>query len=201
MFFKPPTKENDGLYYVRAFQDDGKKVFYQLNAAKIKTATGSELVLEIKSRAKIDTLDEQNIQAAIEHAQEWFGKELTEDYLRNAYTSPRDLTVERIHPTKVFSPELEIVDFESAAAGRECNAIVEFAGLYFARQSFGPVFNVVQVKLHATKVSDYPEDYAFVEDEDDEPEPAPSAQPPVEDEPEPETVPVEESAPTEITSE
>jgi hypothetical protein len=78
---------------------------------------------------------------------------------------------------------------------------VEFAGLYFARQSFGPVFNVVQVKLHATKVSDYPEDYAFVEDEDDEPEPAPSAQPPVEDEPEPETVPVEESAPTEITSE
>jgi len=182
MFFKPPTKENDGLYYVRAFQDDKKKVFYQLNGAKIKTASESELVLDLKSRAKIDALDEQNIQAAIEHSQEWFGKELTEEYLRNAYTSPKDISVERIHPTKVFSPELEITRFEDAAAGRECNAIIEFAGLYFARQSFGPVFNVVQVKLHATKVCEYPEDYAFVEDDDEPPvTPEPEATPPSED--------------------
>lgn len=178
MFFKAPTKESDGLYYVRAYQDDKKKVFFQLNDAKIKSASESELVLEPKSRKKIDALDEQNIQAAIEHSKEWFGKELTEEYLRNAYSSPKDVSAERIHPTKVFSPELEVVGFETAAAGRECNAIVEFAGLYFARQSFGPVFNVVQVKLHATKISDYPEDYAFVEGDDDEqPEAAPEPEP------------------------
>ena len=177
MFFKPPTKENDGLYYVRAYQDDKKKVFYQLNGAKIVSASTSELELELKTRAKIDALDEQNIQAAIEHSQEWFGKELTEEYLRNAYTSPKVISVERIHPTKVFSPDLEVVGFETAAAGRECNAIVEFAGLYFARQSFGPVFNIVQVKLHATKVAEYPEDYAFVEEEEPTPEPEPEPEP------------------------
>lgn len=174
MFFKPPTKESDGLYYVRAFQDDKKKVFYQLNDAKIKSTANAELVLELKSRTKIDVLDEQNIQAAMENCQEWFGKELTEEYLRNAYSSPKDISVERIHPTKVFSPDLEIVGFDTATAGRECNVIVEFAGLYFARQSFGPVFNVVQVKLHATKVVDYPEEYAFVEEESEVEEPTPS---------------------------
>ncbi|AUT19082.1 hypothetical protein DSLPV1_111 [Dishui lake phycodnavirus 1] len=177
MFFKPPTKENDGLYYVRAYQDDKKKVFYQMNGAKIKSASENDLVLELKSRAKIDALDEENIQAAMTHSQEWFGKDLSEDYLRNAYTSPKDISVERIHPTKVFSPDLELVDFTSAAAGRECNVIVEFAGLYFARQSFGPVFNIVQVKLHATKVSDYPEEYAFVDEDEPTPEPEPVAAP------------------------
>lgn len=197
MFFKPPTKEKDGLYYVRAYQDDKKKVFYQLNGAKIKSASDSELILEVKSRIKINALDEQNVQAAMEHSQEWFGKELSEEYLRNAYTSPRDISVERIHPTKVFSSELEVVGFENAAAGRECNAIVEFAGLYFARQSFGPVFNVVQVKLHATKVCDYPEEYAFVEEEEDEDEVAvpvteATAPPPSED-PDPVEAVVEEA--------
>lgn len=177
MFFKPPTKENDGLYYVRAYQDDKKKVFYQMNGAKIKSASENDLVLELKTRAKIDALDEENIQAAMTHSQEWFGKDLSEDYLRNAYTSPKDISVERIHPTKVFSPDLELVDFTSAAAGRECNVIVEFAGLYFARQSFGPVFNIVQVKLHATKVSDYPEEYAFVDEDEPTPEPEPVAAP------------------------
>jgi len=191
MFFKPPTKENDGLYYVRAYQDDKKKVFYQLNGAKIVSASTSELELELKTRAKIDALDEQNIQAAIEHSQEWFGKELTEEYLRNAYTSPKVISVERIHPTKVFSPDLEVVGFETAAAGRECNAIVEFAGLYFARQSFGPVFNIVQVKLHATKVAEYPEDYAFVEEEEPTPEPEPEPEPEPAAEPE---APVEEES-------
>lgn len=191
MFFKPPTKENDGLYYVRAYQDDKKKVFYQLNGAKIVSASTSELELELKSRSKIDALDEQNIQAAIEHSQEWFGKELTEEYLRNAYTSPKVIAVERIHPTKVFSPDLEVVGFDTAAAGRECNAIVEFAGLYFARQSFGPVFNVVQVKLHATKVAEYPEEYAFVEEEEPTPEPEPEPEPEPVAEPEP---PVEEES-------
>jgi len=191
MFFKPPTKENDGLYYVRAYQDDKKKVFYQLNGAKIVSASTSELELELKTRAKIDALDEQNIQAAIEHSHEWFGKELTEEYLRNAYTSPKVISVERIHPTKVFSPDLEVVGFETAAAGRECNAIVEFAGLYFARQSFGPVFNIVQVKLHATKVAEYPEEYAFVEEEEPTPEPEPEPEPEPAAEPE---APVEEES-------
>jgi|MDSZ01.2.fsa_nt_gb hypothetical protein len=198
MFFKPPTKEKDGLYYVRAYQDDKKKVFYQLNGAKITSATAGELELELKSRAKIDALDEQNIQAAIEHSQEWFGKDLTGDYLRNAYTSPKVISVERIHPTKVFSPDLEVVEFETAAAGRECKAIVEFAGLYFARQSFGPVFNIVQVQLHATKVAEYPEEYAFVEEEEPtpEPEPEPTASEPAATEPEEATdpAPVEEES-------
>ena len=48
--------------------------------------------------------------------------------------------------------------------------IVEFSGLWFAKKTFGPIWNLVQVKLFADPiVDDYPEDYAFEDtDEDDD---------------------------------
>ena len=68
----------------------------------------------------------------------------------------------------MFSSEAEIVDFSAIKKGSKVNAIVEFAGLYFAKTSFGPIFNVVQVKIHADPIPEYPSEFAFAASDDDD---------------------------------
>jgi hypothetical protein len=82
----------------------------------------------------------------------------------------------------VFSPDQEVIEFESLTDGRECSVILEFSGMWFAKKAFGPTFNLVQLKLHPEPIkSEYPEEYAFVEEEED-PEEEEVVQAPVEEE-------------------
>lgn len=185
MLYNTPTKGDDGFYFVRVTTDDKKKSFIQLNNVKIEAISGGEVTFDTCSAAnkkKITTLDKANLQAAKENAISWFGKEMTSDALRVAYSHP-ELVADCIPPTKVFSPDQEVVGFETLSVGRACSVILEFSGMWFAKKAFGPAFNLVQVKLHPEPVrSEYPEEYAFVEEEE-EPSPEPEAEPV----PEPET--------------
>ena len=59
-----------------------------------------------------------------------------------------------------------MVDFDVVQPEKTCDVILEFAGLWFAKKSFGSSWNVVQVRVHPDPVLDtYPEEYAFVDDE------------------------------------
>ena len=173
MLFKAPSKGDDGIYYARATTDDKKKVFLQVNKLTVKASSESQVTLDLTHAAqkKITALDEDNLQQALENAETWFGREMTKDALTAAYfSSESELTADRIAPTKVFSSEAEIVEFSAIKKGSKVNAIVEFAGLYFAKTSFGPIFNVVQVKIHADPVPEYPSEFAFAASDDDEDE-------------------------------
>jgi len=186
MLYSAPTKGDDGFYFVRVTTDDKKKSFMQLNKVKIEEVTsGGEVTFDLCSAAnkkKVTALDKANLHAAKDNCVAWFGKEMTTDALKAAY-SHGELNAERIPPTKVFSSDQEIVDFDALTVGRECSVILEFAGMWFAKKVFAPQFNIVQVKLHPEPVkSEYPEEYAFVEEED---EPEPSPEPEVVEEPEP----------------
>lgn len=179
MLYNAPAKGDDGFYFVRATTDDKRKCFIQLNKVKIAALSGAEVTIDACSPAnkrKITAVDNENLQAAQENAVTWFGKEMTADALKTAY-SHAELVAERIPPTKVFSPDQEVVDFETLTPGRECSVILEFSGMWFAKKAFGPAFNLVQVKLHPEPVkSEYPEEYAFAEEEEeDEPSPEPEA--------------------------
>lgn len=183
MKFSAPTRDEDGLYYARVKGDDGKKVFIQLN--KVKCTRSSANVVEFAidqaaNKKKIRKVEDENIATATENCVEWFGSEMTAEQINAAYSSIFESTgrlgVERIPPTKVFTSNLEQTDFEAIAEGKTCNLIVEFAGLYFARSSFGPMWNLVQCKLHADPiVSEYPEEAAFAASDDEEEEPEPEA--------------------------
>lgn len=199
MLYKAPAKGDDGLYFVRVTTDDKKKSFMQLNKVKVAAVSGGEVTFDICSPAnkkKVTALDKANLQAAKDNAVTWFGKEMKADALKAAY-SHAELVADRIPPTKVFSPDQEIVDFDTTlTTGRECSVILEFSGMWFAKKAFGPAFNIVQVKLHPEPVkSEYPEEYAFVEEEEEEepsPEPEvaePEVEPPEVAEPEPEVEP------------
>jgi hypothetical protein len=178
MLYTAPAKGDDGCYFVRATTDEKKKHFIQLNKARISATTESDITIDPASPAnkrKIAAINKANLQAAKENAKQWFGKDKSVDALKAAY-SDAELVAERIPPTKVFSAEQEVIDFTNLREGVECALILEFVGMWFAKTAFGPAYNVVQVKLYPEPVkSEYPEEYAFV-DEDDEPEAEPEAE-------------------------
>jgi len=202
MLYNTPAKQDDGCYFVRATTDDKKKHFIQLNKVRITDNADTDITIDpvsVGNKRKIAAINKANLQAAKENCKEWFGKEKSTDALKAAY-SDAELVAERIPPTKVFSAEQEVVDFTAIAEGAECSLILEYVGMWFAKSAFGPAYNVVQVKLHPEPIkSEYPEEYAFVDEEevepeaDPEPEPEPEAEAEAEADPEPEA-PVDETS-------
>jgi hypothetical protein len=171
MLYNAPAKGDDGLYFVKALNDSKRKCLVQLNKVKMADVTG-DIVMELGSEdnvAKIQAIDTENLSAAVENAETWFGKKLSDKVVEGAYTSSiadGQITGERIEVTKVFNSEQEEVDFETVQPGKTCDVILEFAGLWFAKKSFGSSWNVVQVRVHPDPIIDtYPEGYAFVDDE------------------------------------
>lgn len=167
MIYDKLTKGDDGMYHVRAFTDDRKKYFIQLNGVTITDVT-DDLVFETTSE-QIDAVHDMNIQSAMENSQEWFGKKLAEKTLRSAYTREDTLSAERIPDTKVFNTEKAQIEFETIKPGDTCSIIVEFSGLWFAKKAFGPSWNIVQVRVHPPPEEKfdetYPADYMFEDDE------------------------------------
>ena len=89
MIYNAPTKGEDGLYFVKALNDEKRKCFVQLNKVKVTDVSG-EIVIDIVSEAntkKVEGVDAQNLAAALENSETWFGKKLTEGVVKVAYTS------------------------------------------------------------------------------------------------------------------
>jgi len=173
MIYTTPTKGDDGLYFVKALNDEKRKCFVQLNKVKITDVSG-EVTMNLDSDAntqKIDGIDTQNLDAALENCETWFGKKLSETVIKGAYTSNLDagaMTCDRLEGvTKVYTAQQEITDFEMIQPEKLCDVILEFAGLWFAKKAFGPTWNVVQVRVHEDPIIDvYPDEYAFVDEND-----------------------------------
>ena len=171
MLYNAPAKGDDGLYFVKALNDSKRKCLVQLNGVKMADISG-DIVMDLGSDAnvsKIQVIDTENLSAAVENAETWFGKKLSDKVVEGAYTSSiadGQVTGERIEVTKVFNSDQEEIDFETVQTGKTCDVILEFAGLWFAKKSFGSSWNVVQVRVHPDPILDtYPEGFAFVDDE------------------------------------
>lgn len=171
MLYNAPIKGEDGLYFVKALNDSKRKCLVQLNKVKITDVSG-DIVMKLDSDAnvsKIQAIDDENLVSAVENAESWFGKKLSDKVVEGAYTSSivdGQITGERIEVIKVFNSNQEVIDFDAVQPDKTCDVILEFAGLWFAKKSFGSSWNVVQVKVHPDPILDtYPDEYAFVDDE------------------------------------
>jgi hypothetical protein len=171
MLYNAPIKGEDGLYFVKALNDSKRKCLVQLNKVKIADVSG-DIVMNLDSDAnisKIQAIDEENLVSAVENSESWFGKKLSDKVVEGAYTFSivdGQITGERIEVTKVFNSDQEVVDFDLVQPEKNCDVILEFAGLWFAKKSFGSSWNVVQVKVHPDPILDtYPDGYAFVDNE------------------------------------
>jgi hypothetical protein len=171
MLYNAPAKGDDGLYFVKALNDTKRKCLVQLNGVKVVDVSG-DVVLDLATEdnlGKIGAIDALNLEAAQENCETWFGKQLSEKVIEGAYTpsvADGQITGECIEATKVFNTQQEQVDLETVQPGKMCDVILEFAGLWFAKKSFGSSWNVVQVRVHPDPILDtYPEEYAFVDEQ------------------------------------
>ena len=168
MLYNSPVKGDDGLYFVKALTDEKRKCFVQLNKVTLADIS-NEIVFDLNTdvnKSKIQAIDDGNLAAAQENCEEWFGKKLTENVIKSAYTPTPNvndqITGECVAVTKIFNSDQEIVDVDFMKQGRTCNVILEFSGLWFAKKAFGPAWNVVQVKVFdEPNLEVYPEGYAF----------------------------------------
>ena len=178
LYSTQPTQSEDGTYFVKATTDEKRKKFVQINNAIVvdesDTVSDVSLQLHVTGLDKVYDVDAENIQAAIDNSVDWFGQQMTEAQIKRAYqpSAPDGvLGCDTIPATKIFNHEMEVTDADSLVDGAKCKVIVEFSGLWFAKKTFGPIWNLVQVKLFAPPiVDDYPDAYAFEDTEDDEEE-------------------------------
>ena len=88
MIYNAPAKGEDGLYFVKALNDEKRKCLVQLNNVKVSDVSG-EVVFELDSDVnikKIEDIDAGNLVAANENCETWFGKKLSENVIKGAYT-------------------------------------------------------------------------------------------------------------------
>ena len=177
MIYDKITKGDDGLRHVRAFSDERKRNFLQLEDVKIVDIS-HDFVFEPSCTKPFDDLQETNVTNAVVNSEEWFGRNLSEQTLRRAYSRESAISAERLETTKVFNSKKEIVDYDTLKEDMNCSVVIEFSGLWFAKKAFGPTYNIVQVRLHPEPDPEpepekdennfdesYPEDYMFEDHE------------------------------------
>ena len=184
MNYGTPKKLPDGRYLLKVSQDSGDRVMVQLNKVRLLTTftESDDVTIELNPEAteKIAAIDAQNIAAAKEHCQEWFGKPLADQTLETAYAkSTKDLTMNTTKArvgsqvvTKAFSHDRSVIDTGQLVIGTECDIILEFSGIWFLKRTFGPVWRVALVRLLAPPKKVYPDEYLFQDAE----EPSPAAE-------------------------
>ena len=178
MLYNSPKKTSDGRYYLKITTDDGNRAMVQLNDTVLETKFSDNdnvtLTLSDKSCDKINAINLENHERALTSSKEWFGKELTQKTLQAAYTPSLNdntlnvgkATINSRLVTTCYTHDKESVDLDSLDANVNCDVMVEFSGLWFAKKTFGPIFRLAQIRLKAPLKKKYPDEYLFADDEE-----------------------------------
>ena len=170
MYFTDSTKKgDDGLYYVRSYTDDKKKIYLQfddVNVVNVDKDGDFTFIVNENDTGRIDEINKKAVSTAIEKSENWFGKKLNDKTITSAYTSDKNISSEFINGvTKAFNHEKDMINIEEIYNVDKCSVIVEFYGLWFAKKNFGPICKLVQVRLHPPRDDEdedvYPENYMF----------------------------------------
>ena len=167
-----PKKLADGRYYVKVSKADESRVMIQLNKVKVLTQfdESEDVTIELNQAAldKISGTDSNNIAAAKLHCQSWFGKALADQTLETAYTKSNQdvsMNVTKARGLKIFAHDKAAIEASSVQSGVSCDVILEFAGIWFLKKTFGPVWRLAQVRLLAPPKKSYPDEYLFQDEE------------------------------------
>jgi hypothetical protein len=178
MEYGRPVKLPDGRYLLKISDS-----LLQVNNVKLSDSlTGSSVTFEVpeSQQSVITAADESILAKAKESKQDWFGKDLSDEAIQNAFqdsltdgaisASPARLKGEIV--TVAYDTKKNSVDLQDVKEGQTCDAMLELAGLWFLKKSFGPIWRVVQVRVRGAAQPVYKE-YLFSDSpEDDEPDPA-----------------------------
>ena len=172
MEYGTPQKLPDGRYFLKIsgarHQVNGLVLQDSLAAKSVNFKTDSEIFSKI---------DDEILTQAKQSKQEWFGKELSDETIQNAYQeSVTDgvlgaslATIKGQVATLAFDTRKNPVELKDIQPETSCDCVLELSGLWFLKKSFGPIWRVVQVRVRAApKAPEIPKDYLF-SDEPEEP--------------------------------
>ena len=173
MEYGVPQKLPDGRYFLKI---SGAR--HQVNGLILQDSLASKSV-NFKTDSNIfSVIDEQILTQAKQSKQEWFGKDLSDETIQNAYQeSVTDgilgaslATIKGQVATVAFDTRKNPVELQDIQPGTPCDCVLELSGLWFLKKSFGPIWRIVQVRVRAQpKVPEIPKDYLF-SDDPEEPE-------------------------------
>lgn len=176
MEYGKPQKLPDGRYFLKI---SGQR--HQVNGITAQDGLASKSVNFKIGDPKIFTdIDAELLAKAKESKVEWFGKELSDETITNAFQeSVTDgvlgaslASVKGQVVTLAFDTQKNALALEEVAAGSQCDALFELAGLWFLKKSFGPIWRVVQVRVRTgARPANFPKEYLF-SDEPEEDDPA-----------------------------
>ena len=179
MEYGKPQKLQDGRYFLRI---SGKT--QQVNSLVLQDSLETKTVKFNVPEGTLDifkTIDEELLTQAKAYKVEWFGKELSDDTILNAFQeSVTDgvldaslATVKGQVTTTAFDTQKNPVELQAVKSESKCDVVLELAGLWFLKKSFGPIWRVLQVRVRGGAVVSAPKEYMFTDEpEDDVEDPA-----------------------------
>ena len=178
MEYGKPQKLPDGRYFLRI---SGKT--QQVNGLVLQDSLETKTVkFKVPEGADIfKGIDEELLAQAKASKVEWFGKELSDETILNAFQeSVTDgildaslATVKGQVTTTAFDTRKNSVELQAVKSESKCDVVLELAGLWFLKKSFGPIWRVLQVRVRTGATVPPPKEYMFTDEpEDDVEDPA-----------------------------
>ena len=176
-YAKPQKLPNDGRYFLKI---SGQRL--QVNGVVAQDGLASKSInFKIEDPKIFNDIDAELLAKAKESKVEWFGKELSDEIITNAFQeSVTDsvlgaslASVKGQVVTMAFDSQKNSMALEDVAAGSQCDVVFELAGLWFLKKSFGPIWRVIQVRVRTgSRTQNFPKEYLFSDEPESEDDPA-----------------------------
>lgn len=158
--FSEPKKTPDGQYFVKPLE----RKLVQLNGV---TFQAEKLLLSESAKVKINDVDVENLKVAKENCQTWFGRQVQDKTIENAYKKSEEGTLQYTQSPHIkgYNHLKEIVPMDTIADGTVCDVVVELSSLWFTKKAFGPIWKLLQVRTLTPPKKKYHEEYLFMDDD------------------------------------
>ena len=177
MEYGKPQKLPDGRYFLKI---NGSR--HQVNGVTLQDSmTAKSVNFKVENSNLFTTIDNDLLTQAKESRVEWFGKELSDETIANAFQesvtddviSAALATVKGEVVTTAFDIQKNSVELQEVAPGSKCDVLFELSGLWFLKKSFGPIWRVVQVRVRTgAQAPNFPKECLFTDEVEDEDDPA-----------------------------
>ena len=172
MEYATPQKLPDGRYFLKI---SGAR--HQVNGMVLQDSLATKSVNFKTDSNLFSVIDEQILAQAKLSKQEWFGKELSDETIQNAWQeSVTDgvlgaslTTVKGQVVTLAFDTRKNPVELQDIQPETSCDVVLELSGLWFLKKSFGAVWRVIQARVRsAPKARSFPTQYMFEDEAEEE---------------------------------
>jgi hypothetical protein len=179
MDYGKPVKIPDGRYFLKV-TNGGDRVFHQVNNISVDVPLRKDMTgtfgFTVPSKTLFEDIDNELLSQAEVKKQEWFGKEISAETIKNAYQASLNSSGELSASFATVKGSVATTFFDSSKnpideISGNCDFLFELAGLWFLKRSFGPIWKIVQIRQRpGPKPKTYPSDFRFTDDPEDEDE-------------------------------